>query len=101
MVSVVPTATAWSTTTGARHLPSARLGDLVSALHAEGRRVVGPVVEDGAIRTREIEQAAELPFGWVATATPGKVRLERRPPTDPGAGRAFDNGPAWAGMKPW
>ena len=23
------------------------------------------------------------------------------PPDDPGAGRAFDNGPAWSGIKPW
>ncbi|MGH2897560.1 MAG: 4Fe-4S dicluster domain-containing protein, partial [Solirubrobacteraceae bacterium] len=75
--------------------------DLIGALRAEGRRVVGPVVEDGALRTREIETAAELPFGWVAMSAPGKVRLERRAAADPGAHRAFDNGPAWSGIKPW
>jgi NAD(P)H-flavin reductase len=95
------TPSAWTAGARARHLPSARLDDLLRVLHAEGRRVEGPVVEDGAIRTREIEAAAELPFGWVATSAPGKVRLERRPAVDPDAGRAFDNGPAWSGIKPW
>ena len=95
------TTSAWSAGVGARHLPAARLDDLVGALHAEGRRVVAPVVEDGALRTREVETAAELPFGWVATSAPGKVRLERRAAADPAAMRAFDNGPAWSGLKPW
>jgi NAD(P)H-flavin reductase len=95
------TTTAWRATDGARSLPAARLEDLIDALHAEGRRVVAPVVEDGALRTREIDRAAELPFGWTATSAPGKVRLERRADDDPGAGRAFDNGPAWSGIKGW
>src|SRR6185369_16425508 len=82
-------------------LPAGRLDDLISALRADGRRVVGPVVEDGALKMAEIDRAAELPFGWTARSEPGLVRLQRRAATDPGAGRAFDNGPAWSGIKPW
>jgi NAD(P)H-flavin reductase len=48
-----------------------------------------------------IERATELPFGWVASSAPGVVRLERRPPDDPRAPRAFDHGPVWNGIKPW
>jgi NAD(P)H-flavin reductase len=86
---------------GPSFLPAGRLDDLIGALHADGRRVVGPVVEDGALKMAEIDRAAELPFGWTARSEPGLVRLERRPATDPGFGRAFDNGPAWSGIKPW
>jgi NAD(P)H-flavin reductase len=63
--------------------------------------VVAPVVEDGAVRMAEIGRAAELPFGWTAASAPGIVRLERREVDDPRAARAFDNGPAWSGIKPW
>ncbi|HET7182218.1 MAG TPA: 4Fe-4S dicluster domain-containing protein [Candidatus Limnocylindrales bacterium] len=82
-------------------LPAARLDALLDALRADGRRVIGPTVEDGAIRMLEIDAAAALPFGWTVDSRPGSVRLERRPPTDPGARRAFDTGPAWSGIKPW
>ena len=85
----------------ARFLPAERLEDLVAALRREGRRVIGPTIEDGALRMVEIERAAELPFGWTVIAAPGQVRLERRAPADPRAGRAFDTGPAWSGIKPW
>jgi NAD(P)H-flavin reductase/Pyruvate/2-oxoacid:ferredoxin oxidoreductase delta subunit len=84
-----------------RFLPTARLEDLVAALQADGRRVVGPVVEDGALKMSEIDHAAELPFGWTVRTAPGLVRLEQRPTGAPGADRAFDNGPAWSGIKPW
>jgi NAD(P)H-flavin reductase/NAD-dependent dihydropyrimidine dehydrogenase PreA subunit len=97
----VVSTSAWRAIDGARRLPAARLDDLIGALRAEGRRVVGPVIEDGALRTREIERAAELPFGWTATSAPGRVRLEQRSATEPGAARAFDNGPAWSGLKSW
>lgn len=86
---------------GASFLSSDRLEDLVSALHADGRRVIAPVVADGALKMAEIDHAAELPFGWTATSEPGLVRLARRADGAPGAGRAFDNGPAWSGIKPW
>ena len=86
---------------GARFLPLNRLDDLVRALGAGGRRVIGPVVADGAIRMAEIERASELPFGWTASAAPGVVRLERHAADDPRARRAFDNATAWSGIKPW
>lgn len=86
---------------GASFLPSARLDDLFGVLRAGGRRVVGPVVEDGALKMAEIQRAAELPFGWTATSAPGLVRLNHRAPDEPGGDRAFDNGPAWSGIKPW
>ena len=94
-------ASPWRTAGGPSFVPAARLEDLIGALRADGRRVVGPVVEDGALKMTEIEHAAELPFGWTATSAPGLVRLERRSADDPAAGRAFDNGPAWSGIKPW
>jgi sulfhydrogenase subunit beta (sulfur reductase) len=84
-----------------RFLPAARLDELVGALRADGRLVVGPVGEDGALKMAEIEHAGELPFGWTVRTAPGLVRLEQRPASAPGADRAFDNGPAWSGIKPW
>ena len=89
---------AWGDAT--RSLPSARLNDLISTLRASGRRVIGPIVEDGALAMAEIEDAADLPFGWTAETAPGVVRLVRRP-DGPGTQRAFDNGPSWRGIKPF
>lgn len=86
---------------GSRFLPLVRLDDLIHALGEGGRRVIGPVVADGALRMAEIDHAAELPFGWTASSSPGVVRLERRPDHDRGARRAFDNATAWSGIKPW
>jgi NAD(P)H-flavin reductase len=84
-----------------RFLPGERLDDLLVALRAQGRRIIGPVVEDGAIKMVDLERAADLPFGWTVASAPGVARLERRRPDDPGAHRAFDTGPAWSGLKPW
>jgi NAD(P)H-flavin reductase len=82
-------------------LPLARLDELIAALRGAGRRVVGPRVEDGALGMAVIERASDLPFGWTVRSAPGAAVLERRPAGEPGAMRAFDNGPAWAGIKPW
>ena len=54
------------------------LGDLYRALVAEGYRVIGPTVQDGAIVLRELRSAAELPFGWGVRLEPGGYRLRRR-----------------------
>ena len=91
----------WGAPEGSAFLPTPRLEELVAALRADGRRVVAPVIEDGALKMSEIEHAAELPFGWTATSAPGLVRLERRADDDPRARRAFDHGTAWSGIKPW
>lgn len=50
-------------------IPAARLidvdglGALYRVLVAEGYRVIGPAVQDGAIVLRELASADELPFG--------------------------------------
>ena len=82
-----------------RWLPTGRLDDLIAALRRDGRRIVGPVITDGAIAMREIGAAAELPFGWTVDSAPGAARLRRGDGT--AAERAFDNGPAWSGIKAW
>ena len=82
-------------------LPSGRLDALIAALGSDGRRVIGPRIEDGAIRMTDIERASDLPFGWTVRSDPGSVVLEQRAAGDPGSRRAFDHGPPWAGLKPW
>ena len=57
------------------------LGDLVEALAAGGYRVIGPVVQDGAIVLRELSSAAELPSGWGVRLEPGGYQLRRRDDT--------------------
>jgi sulfhydrogenase subunit beta (sulfur reductase) len=82
-----------------RWLPTGRFDDLLAALRRDGRRVVGPVLTDGAIAMAEIGAASDLPFGWTVEAVPGAVRLRRA--EGPAAPRAFDTGPAWSGIKAW
>lgn len=57
------------------------LGDLYQVLVAEGYRVIGPAVQDGAIVLRELSRAAELPFGWGVRLEPGGYQLRRRDDT--------------------
>jgi ferredoxin len=54
------------------------LGDLYQVLVAEGYRVIGPAVQDGAIVLRELASADELPFGWGVELAAGSYRLRRR-----------------------
>jgi sulfhydrogenase subunit beta (sulfur reductase) len=54
------------------------LGPLVDALRADGYRVVGPTVRDGAIVLAELASADELPYGWGVELAPGGYRLRRR-----------------------
>ena len=54
------------------------LDELYRALAAEGYRVIGPAVQDGAITLRELSGTAELPFGWGVRLAPGGYRLRRR-----------------------
>ena len=65
-------------------LPRADLGRLFDLLHADGHRIIGPTVSQGAIVYAEIGTPAELPTGWTATQAPGAYRLQ---PT--GTDRAF------------
>ena len=54
------------------------LGDLYRILVAEGYRVIGPSVQDGAIVLRELSSAGDLPFGWGVHLEPGGYRVRRR-----------------------
>lgn len=54
------------------------LEGLYQSLAAEGYRVIGPAVQDGAIVLRELCSAAELPFGWGVRLDPGGYQLRRR-----------------------
>lgn len=57
------------------------LNDLYRALAADGYRVIGPAVQDGAIVLRELSSAAELPFGWGVRLEPAGYQLRRRDDT--------------------
>lgn len=54
------------------------LDALLAALHAEGFRVLGPTVQDGAIVYDDVGQLADLPVGWTDRQDGGTYRLERR-----------------------
>jgi ferredoxin len=54
------------------------LGTLYQVLVADGYRVIGPAVQDGAIVLRELASAGELPFGWGVKLAAGSYRLRRR-----------------------
>ena len=70
---------------GAYFLPRAQLGRLFEALRADGRRVVGPTLADGAVIYDELESPAELPTGWETDTAPGTYRLR-----ETGSDRSFD-----------
>ncbi len=48
---------------------------LIDALTASHRKVIGPVVRDGAIVFEPIERATQLPSGWHDEQAPGRYRL--------------------------
>ena len=53
------------------------LDELVQVLRSKGWTVVGPVARDGAIALDTLENAAELPAGWIDEQAPGRYRLTR------------------------
>jgi ferredoxin len=59
-------------------LSRAGLDELVSALIADGYRVVGPTRRDDAIVLAELRSGADLPAGWGVDTAPGSYRLRRR-----------------------
>ena len=61
-----------------RLIAAEELDRLYQALAAEGYRVIGPVVQDGAIVLRELSAVAELPFGWGVRLEPGGYQLRGR-----------------------
>jgi NAD(P)H-flavin reductase len=69
----------------AAFLPRTGLDRLFAALVADGRRIVGPTIVDGAVVYDELASAADLPIGWRADTGPGTYRL-----AETGRARAFD-----------
>jgi ferredoxin len=59
-------------------LDRAGLDRLVELLIAEGRRVIGPTLRDGAIVLGELDSAGQLPAGWGVETGPGLYRVRRR-----------------------
>ena len=62
----------------ARVLDLAGLDALIGVLRADGYRVVGPTVRDGAIALAEVTAAADLPAGWGVSTQAGSYLLRRR-----------------------
>jgi hypothetical protein len=58
------------------------LDTLVAALWQSGRRVVGPLVRDGAVVLGEITQAADLPWGMRVVQEAGRYSLRDGPEQD-------------------
>ena len=54
------------------------LGGLIDGLRADGFRVVGPKLRDGAIIYDDIEKIADLPAGWTDEQDGGHYRVRRR-----------------------
>ena len=54
------------------------LDRLVELLIAEGYRVIGPTLRDGAIVLAELDSAGQLPAGWGVEIGPGLYRVRRR-----------------------
>jgi NAD(P)H-flavin reductase/NAD-dependent dihydropyrimidine dehydrogenase PreA subunit len=77
-----------------RFLPRAEIDRLFGALAADGRRVVGPTIADGAVVYDELDGSEDLPYGWTARTSPGSYRLN-----EPEGARAFDYGVALTAWK--
>src|ERR1051326_1494521 len=54
------------------------LDAMIRALADDGYRVIGPVIQDGAIVYDEVASAADLPEGWGDEQDGGTYRLRRR-----------------------
>jgi NAD(P)H-flavin reductase len=72
-------------TAAAGFLPREELDRLFDLLRADGRRVIGPTLAEGAIVYDELSSARELPVGWLVDSAPGSYRLRST-----GGARAFD-----------
>ncbi len=51
---------------------------LLERLKADGYKLVGPTVRDGAIRLQKLDGAEDLPVGWTDEQGPGHYRLRPR-----------------------
>ena len=59
-------------------LSKAGLATLLQLLRADGRKLIGPTVQDGAIVHSELSGIDDLPEGWTETQKPGSYRLIQR-----------------------
>jgi len=75
-------------------LPRTGLDRLFGALAADGRRIVGPTIADGAVVYDELDGPASLPHGWTADTSPGGYRLRAT-----ARQRSFDYGVAVTAWK--
>ena len=73
-----------------------RIDELITALAAEEREVIGPRPEDGTIRLGPVSSADDLPRGIGLDNAPGKARVVER-----GGGRLFDSPPGPDSWKHW
>jgi ferredoxin len=76
-------------------LPHDELQRLIDALRQGGRRVLGPVVREGALLWDEIARVSDLPVGWRDEQAPGAYRLRRN-----GGAAVFGVVNGHAGVKP-
>ena len=53
------------------------LDEIIGALRAEGRQVIGPRVQDGVVTHDLIDGVADLPAGWTEEQDGGRYRLSR------------------------
>jgi NAD(P)H-flavin reductase/NAD-dependent dihydropyrimidine dehydrogenase PreA subunit len=60
---------------GLAFLARTDLGALIDVLRADGRTVIGPTIQDGAIVYDEVASAADLPIGWGDEQAPGHYRI--------------------------
>ena len=88
MVTEVTTTTVVPDDVDRRWLPRARFDAFLGALSADGRRVVGPTLRDGAIVMDDLAGPETLPIGLTLVGTPGRVRVQPLP-DGPGRARAF------------
>ena len=62
-------------------LPREELDRLIALLREDGRKVVGPTVQDAAIVYDEIVSSADLPTGITDEQAPGRYRIKRQTAT--------------------
>ena len=68
-------ATVDATGNGRAFLPRSEFDRLLAVLRADGRRVIGPTLGEGAIVYDEIRRATDLPIGWTSEHEPGHYRV--------------------------
>ena len=57
-------------------LPRGELHALIDLLRQDGRRLIGPTVDDGAVVYDDIDSVADLPRGYRSKQEPGRYELE-------------------------